>query len=123
MIINKEPDFLRQLCEELASRHNYQLEKVPYAGDPDLLVKNPASGKAVAIELKDAGAYGELPISTILPISKLAKQTDKFAKVILITFSNVPALLSQKLAELNVEAITRPTVKQAAEKVQLALSA
>jgi hypothetical protein len=119
----KESNFLQELCDELMRKDEFQLEQYHFGGDADLLVKNPASGKTVAIELKDAGAYGELPISTILPISKLAKQTDKFAKVILLTFSNVPKLLFERLAALNVEAITQPTVNQVVEKVQLALSA
>ncbi len=116
-------DFLRKLCDELMLADNFQLEQEPYGGDVDLLVRNPASGKVVAIEMKDAGDYGELPISTIIPISRLVRQTDKFEKVLLLTFSNVPVLLSKKLQELNVEAMTQPTVKQVVERVQLALSA
>ena len=121
--IRWEIDFLRKLCDELMLADKFQLEREPNGGDVDLLVRNPVSGKVVAIEMKDAGDYGELPISTIIPISKLVRQTDKFEKVLLLTFSSVPVLLSKKLQELNVEAMTQPTVKQVVERVQLALSA
>ncbi len=121
--IQGEVDFLRKLYDELMLADKFQLEREPYGGNVDLLVRNPVSGKVVAIEMKDAGDYGELPISTIIPISKLVRQTDKFAKVLLLTFSKLPNLLSKKLQELNVEAMTQPTVKQVVERVQLALSA
>ena len=116
-------EFLRKLYDQLVHTDNFEIEAQPFAGDADLLIRNPRSGKTVAIELKDAGDYGELPISTILPIAKLARQTDKFEKLLLITFSNVPVLLSKKLEELNVEALTQPTISQVVKRVQLALSA
>lgn len=119
--IDGEVDFMRKLRDQLVHT-NFEIEAQPFAGDADLLVRNPTSGKTVAIELKDAGDYGELPISTILPIARLA-QNSLFEKFLLITFSNVPVLLSKKLKELNVEALSRPTVSQVVEKVQLALSA
>ena len=121
--IHGEVDFLRKLYDQLVHTNNFEIEAESFAGDADLLVRNPTSGKTIAIEFKDAGDYGELPISTIIPIAKLARQTDKFVKLLLITFSDVPVLLSKKLEELNVEALTQPTVKQVVEKVQLALSA
>jgi hypothetical protein len=121
--IHAEVDFLRKLYDQLVHTNNFEIESKASAGNADLLVRNPASGKTLAIEFKDAGEYGELPISTIIPIAKLARQTDKFQKLILVTFSNVPGLLSKKLQELNVEALTQPTVNQVVERVQLALSA
>ena len=121
--IRGEVDFMRELYDQLLHNYNFEIETEPFAGDADLLVRNPMSGKTLVIELKDAGDYGELPISTIIPISKLALQTNEFKKLLLITFSNVPVLLSKKLKELNVEALTKPTVNQVVEKIQLALSA
>jgi len=119
--IRGEVDFMRKLRDQLVHT-NFEIEAEPSGSNADLLVRNPTSGKTVAIELKDAGDYGELPISTILPIARLA-QNSHFEKFLLITFSSVPVLLYQKLKELNVEALTRPTVSQVVEKVQLALSA
>ncbi len=116
-------DFYRKLYDQLARTDNFEIVSEPFAGEADLLIRNPASGKSMAIEFKEAGDYGELPISTIIPISKLARQTDKFEKLLLVTFSTVPALLSRKLKELNVEALSQPTISQVVEKVQLALSA
>lgn len=123
MPIRGEVDFLRKLCDELMLQEHLQLIREPDGSNADLLVRNEASGKTVVIEMKDAGEYGELPISTIIPISKLVRETDKIGKILLITFSDVPALLSQKLQELNVEALKKPTVNEVVEKVQLALSA
>lgn len=111
---------MKKLYDQLLHYNNFEIEAQPHAGDADLLVRNPNSGKTVAIELKDAGDYGELPISTIIPIARLA-QNSNFEKFLLITFSNVPLLLSKKLQALNVEALTQPTVSQVIEKVQLAL--
>jgi len=122
MKIRGEVDFLRKLYDELIRRDHFLIEWEPADSNVDL-VRDPVSGKMVAIEMKNAGDYGELPISTIIPISKLARQTDKYAKVMLITFSGLPLLLSDKLKELNVDALTQPTVSQVVEKVQLALSA
>jgi hypothetical protein len=123
--INGEVDFLRKLYDVLVLQGHFQLVREPVANgaDVDLLVKDQTSGKMVAIELKNAGEYGELPISTIIPISRLVHQGDKYEKVLLITFSEVPELLSQKLQELNVEALKQPTINEVVEKVQLALSA
>jgi hypothetical protein len=102
---------------------NYQIEKSEFDSDADLVIRDLQTGKIVAIELKDAGDYGELPISTILPISRLVKQTGNLQKFFLITFSQVPILLSKKLKELNVDALTRPTIDQVVEQVEQALSA
>lgn len=115
-------DFLRKLFDELMSKAKYQVERADYENGADLVVRDPHSGKIVAIELKDAGEYGELPISTILPISRLVKQTGNLEKFLLITFSQVPILLSKKLKELNVDTLTKPTVDQVVEQVQLALA-
>jgi hypothetical protein len=123
MPIQGEVDFLRKLRDELALHYNLDVQTEPSDAGVDLLVHDQVSGKTVAIEIKDAGGYGELPISTILSISKLIRQTNKFQKLLLVTFSRVPALLSNKLQQLNVDALTQPTVNQVVERVQLALSA
>ena len=123
MPIKGEVDFVRKLQNQLALHENFQVLADPLDIGVDLLVHDQNSGKTIAIEIKDAGAYGELPISTILPISRLVRQTDKFQKLFLISFSAVPDLLSDKLKEINVDALTQPTVNQVVEKVQLALSA
>jgi hypothetical protein len=120
---NGEVDFLKKLCDQLMLTDNFELVREPFGDSADLLVRSPSSGKSVAIEIKSAGDYGELPVSTIIPIAKLARQIDKFGKVMLIAFSSVPVLLSRKLKELDVEALTQPTVNQVVERVQLALSA
>jgi hypothetical protein len=115
-------DFLGELVDELTLKDKYQIER-EYNGGADMVIRDPKTGKIVAIELKDAGNYGELPISTILPISRMVKQFDHLEKFFLITFSQVPILLSEKLKELNVDALTQPTVHQVVEQVEQALSA
>jgi len=109
--------------EQLGKLHGVEIRKAPVADyGVDLLVVEPNSGKRIAIECKSAGDYGELPISTILPIARLVKN-DPNQQVILVSFSSVSDLLSTKLKELNVPSLTKPTVKQVVDQVQLALSA
>jgi hypothetical protein len=119
--VHREEDFLRKLYDVLLLNENFQLESEGYGG-ADIVVRNRASGKTVGIELKNAGDYGELPISTILPISRMVKQNDTFEKLLLITFSQVPMLLSKKLQELNVETLTKPTVEQVVGQVEQAFA-
>ncbi|HVU95461.1 MAG TPA: restriction endonuclease [Puia sp.] len=120
---DKESLFVSQLMEQLGILHGVEVRKAPVADyGVDLLVVEPISGKRIAIECKSAGEYGELPISTILPIARLVKD-DPSQQVILVSFSSVSNLLSSKLKELKVPALTDPTVKEVVDQVQLALSA
>jgi len=123
MSTNGQNTFLGDLIIELSQQDKYQIERSDNDGGADLIVREPHTGKVVAVELKDAGTYGELPISTILPISRIVKQTDQLQKLLLITFSQVPVLLSKKLKELNVDALSRPTVDQVVEHIEQAFSA
>lgn len=118
-----ERDFLGKLFDELTMKDKYQIERTEYDSAADMIIRDPHTGKTVMIELKDAGNYGELPISTILPISRMVKQFDNLERFFLITFSQVPILLSRKLKELKVDALTQPTVNQVVEQVEQALSA
>ena len=118
----QEQEFTRELIKLLSSHNNFEV-LASSDKNVDLLVHDQTTGKTVAIEFKDAGSYGELPISTFLPIADLVQQTDKFQKLLLVSFSKVPDLLRRKLNKLNVDALTKPSVSQVVERVQLALSA
>ncbi len=117
-----EDIFVQQLTAKLNTLRNVQLEKSTAEDGPDLKVVNHHSGKQLFIEFKNAKEYGELPISSILPIAKLAKQNGKTQKILLVSFSHLSDLLSSKLKELNVQALTQPTVDQVVEQVRMALA-
>jgi hypothetical protein len=120
--VPREVDFLDLLTNELMDKGNYEFERLYLDPGADLIVKDRASGKVIAIEFKNAGNYGELPISTILPISRMVKQADHLAKFFLITFSKVPVLLENKLKELNVKTLSLPTISEVVNEVQQAFT-
>jgi hypothetical protein len=87
----------------------------------DIVVKDKSSGKRLFIDIEDAQGYGELPVSTIIPIARLVKNNIS-DKVMLISFSNLPSLLSDRLKELNVNSLEKPSVDQVVREVGVALA-
>jgi len=121
---NKEAMFLDQLTSKLNENKSLEVEKELYGtSGADIVVKDAHSGKRIFIEIKDAGQYGELPISSILSINDQVKRISTTDLFILVTFSSISTFLNKKLKKLNVTAFSRPSVDEVVNKVQLALSA
>lgn len=115
-----EGKFLDEVTLELEKMENLLLKRSP-KDEKDLVMKNPNNGSEVIIELKNAGRYGELPISTILPIAGLVRSNPRAKEIILVSFSNLPHLLLSKLNELGVKPVTDPTFDKVVRQVQSAL--
>ena len=122
-IQNKESKFVSQLATQLTKNPGLEVEMEPRNTGADIVVKNPSSGKRIFIEFKDAGEYGELPISIILSINDQVKRIGTSDAIILVTFSSISNFLNRKLKELNVTALSQPSVDDVVNKVQFALSA
>ncbi len=115
-----EETFLEELYIELEKIRNFSMQRSVLEGE-DLVVRNLDNGSEVIIELKSAGRYGELPISTIIPLAGRVRSDLCAKKIILVSFSNLPNLLLSKLNELGVQSVTNPTVDKVVKKVQTAL--
>ncbi len=111
-----------QLSTELQKLHNISVEIASPNGS-DLIVKNADNGREVLIDIKNAGRYGELPISTIIPLANLVKRNPNVNKFFLVSFSNLPGIFESKLKELNIQPITNPNIDKVVEQVQKALTA
>ncbi|HUB62766.1 MAG TPA: hypothetical protein VL978_18760 [Puia sp.] len=120
---NTEALFVDQLTSKLTENKSLEVEQESRGNGPDIVVKDSHSGKRIFIEFKDAGPYGELPISSILSINDQVKRIATTDTFILITFSSISNFLSKKLKELNVTAFSKPSVDDVLNKVQVALSA
>jgi|GEM_PF-1642770 len=122
---NSENDFLDQLTGEIDKSANLEWRKTTFDAGADLIVRDKDTGKTALIEFKTGGQYGELPISSIIALSNISRNNKDLQKIFLITFSQISAMLSAKLKELNnVKTITQPAnAGQVVHEVQLALSA
>lgn len=118
-----ESTFLGQLTTKLIEKESWDIQQDRNNEYADIIVVDTNTGKRIFIEVKNAGEYGELPISSIIPISNQAKRITAGDKIFLITFSGIPNLLNVKLKELNVKAFMSPSVDEVFNDVQLALSA
>lgn len=120
---NTEASFVNQLTSRLTEDKHLEVEQEPSGINADIVVKDLNSGKRIFIEFKDAGQYGELPISSILSINDQIKGISDTDTFILVTFSSISNFLYNKLKQLNVIAFSKPTVEDVVSKVQLSLSA
>lgn len=120
---NTEALFVNQLTSKLTENKSLEVEQEPRGIDADIVVKDSNSGKRIFIEIKDAGQYGELPISSILSINDQVKRISTTDTFILVTFSSISNFLNKKLKELNVTAFSKPSVDDVLNRVQVALSA
>jgi hypothetical protein len=120
---NTEALFVDQLTSKLTENKSLEVEQESRGNGADIVVKDSHNGKRIFIEFKDAGQYGELPISSILSINDQVKRIATTDTFILITFSSISNFLSKKLKELNVTAFSKPSVDDVLNKVQVALSA
>jgi hypothetical protein len=88
----------------------------------DLIIEDTQSGKRVFVEFQEGGQYGELPISSILSLSKQKNRLSGKDILFLVTFSVIPSLLENKLKELGIIAVAKPSVDELVGKLQYAMS-
>ena len=88
----------------------------------DIIVKDKASDKRIFIEVKNAKGYGELPISSVIPLAKLVADSTILDTVLLISFSALSSLLADRLKELKVETLQKPTVDQVVQQIDYAFA-
>jgi len=115
--------FIHQLSQRLSQGQDWKVETEPDDDSLDLVVRDPHSGKRVFIEFQEGGQYGELPISSILSLSKQKRRLLPSDLLLLVTFSGIPALLASKLKELGILAFTKPSVDEVVGQVRYAMSA
>jgi hypothetical protein len=118
-----EKSFINELTQRLSQVGDWKVEKEADDGSTDLIVQDPQSGKRVFVEFQEGGEYGELPISSILSLSKQKNRLSGNDILFLVTFSVIPSLLENKLKELGIMAVARPSVDEMVGKLQYAMSA
>jgi hypothetical protein len=118
-----EKTFINELTQRLSQVGDWKVEKEADDGSTDLIVQDPQSGKRVFLEFQEGGDYGELPISSILSLSKQKNRLSGNDILFLVTFSVIPSLLESKLKELGIMAVARPSVDEMVGKLQYAMSA
>lgn len=119
----REKEFINQLSERLSQAQDWKVETETDDGSIDLIVRDPHSGKRIFIEFQEGGQYGELPISSILSLNKQKSRLLPSDLLLLVTFSGISTLLANKLKELGILAITKPSVEEVVGQVQYAMSA
>lgn len=120
---HRETDFVHNLASRLTENKNLKVEETPGDRRADIVVEDAHTGKRIFIEIKNAGQYGELPISSILSVNDQIKQIPSTDQFMLITRSSISNFLLKKLKEINVTAISNASVDEVVDKVQYALSA
>lgn len=119
----KEVEFVQNLTSRLTENKNLRVDKTPKDRRADIVVEDTHTGKKIYLEIKNAGQYGELPISSIISVNDQVKHIPSTDQFMLITLSSISSFLSRKLKEINVVAISNASVDEVVNKVQLALSA
>jgi hypothetical protein len=122
-ILYRGKEFIDQLAERLSQGQNWKVEKEAGDGDADLVVQDTHSGKRIFIEFQEGGQYGELPIASVVSLNKQKSRLLPSDSLFLVTFSGIPALLANKLKELGIVAIAKPSVDEVVGKLQFAMSA
>lgn len=118
-----EKTFIDALSHRLSEEGDWKVEKEVDDGSTDLVIVDPQSGKRVFIEFQEGGQYGELPISSILSLSKQKNRLSGKDILFLVTFSVIPSILENKLKELGIMAVAKPSVDELVGKLQYAMSA
>jgi hypothetical protein len=118
-----EKIFIDELSHRLSQEGDWKVEKEVDDGSTDLIILDPQSGKRVFVEFQEGGQYGELPISSILSLSKQKNRLSGKDILFLVTFSVIPSLLENKLKELGIMAVAKPSVEELVGKLQYAMSA
>jgi hypothetical protein len=121
---NKEKVFIDLLSQTLMMQHPaWKVEKLDADGGADLMVEDTESGKRVFIEFKEGSKYGNLPVSLIFPLNRQKKRLSSNDALFLVTFAMIPSLLGEKLEEIGVLAMEKPSIPDVVGKVQYAMSA
>jgi hypothetical protein len=122
-IIYTERRFIDDLTARLSEAKNWKVGKEYQEDDADLVIEDTYSGKRVFIEFRDAGQYGQLPIASIISLSKQKSLLSPTDDLLLVTFSRIPDLLASKLHEKGILAIAKPnSIDDVVGKVQLAMA-
>lgn len=87
------------------------------------MVEDPESGKRVFIEFKEGSKYGNLPVSLIFSLNRHKKLLSARDAMFLVTFAMIPSLLGEKLNEIGILAMEKPSIPDVVDKVQYAMSA
>ena len=112
--------FADDLSNQLKSK-GWEVEIPSYESFAEFVVKNGHSDRRIFIEIKDAKEYGELPISSILPIADAVRNNSK-DRVVLVSFSEISTLLLSKLKGLKVFPLVKPSFDQVVQEVGMALA-
>jgi len=112
--------FASELSSRLISK-GWEVEMPSFDNYADFIVKDKASDKRIFIDIKDAKGYGELPISTILPIANMVRNNSN-DRVILVSFSTLSSLLFKKLQELKVLPLVKPSIDEVIREVGVAMA-
>ena len=123
-VIIKEEDsfFIDQLSQLLSRAQGWKVEKEAENDSSDLIVET-QDGKRMFIEFKEAGSYGELPLSTVLSLNKQKKRLSRKDLLCLVSFSKIPTILKETLSEMGILAIEKPSLEDAAGKIEQAMLA
>lgn len=116
--IFQEQAFVEQLKQRLRLVLDWKVEEEKENGQVDLIVEDPQSGKRMFIEFKQAGRYGQLPVSTVLSMNKQKNRLSAKDMLCLVSFSDIPMMLDDKLKELGIMTIEKPSVEDAAGKIE-----
>jgi len=120
--LNNNTQFAYILIEKLSEWPAWKVEKGTGEGY-DIVISDIHSGKRIYIEFKAGGGYGELPIGSIIPLSRQLNKIEKRDKLFLVTFSRISNFLAAKLEHLGVTFFSKPSVDDVVNNVQVAFSA
>jgi hypothetical protein len=122
IIATEDSAFIDQLSQRLSEGQGWKVQKEADDDLSDLIVET-QDGKRMFIEFKQAGTYGELPLSTVLSLNKQKKRLSGKDALCLVSFSKIPTILKETLAEMGILAIEKPSVEDAAGKIEQAMMA
>jgi hypothetical protein len=118
---NKSYHFINALRTELEAVGKWTLDDWFPDRNVDLSITDKKTGKRILIDVKDAKEYGELPISSIISIANLARNHAK-DQIILVSLSSLSSLLLNRLRELHVRSLQKPSVQEVVQEVEVALA-
>jgi hypothetical protein len=114
--------FIDELKDRLSKELGWKVEKETENSLVDLVIET-QTGKRMFIEFKQAGRYGELPLSTVLSLSRQKNRLSGNDILCLVSFSSIPSILEDKLTELGILAIEKPSVEDAAGRIEQVMMA
>lgn len=132
--LESDVEFFEQLQQHIASKHRALRCTVPSSGtylargvvapSPDLIVENPSTGHALAIELKGGGEAASIPFATV-PMMKVMKTALDSAgtRLMLVTVGKVPEPILEGLRRENIEVSQASSYSEALDQIDRSLQA